>query len=193
MSRPNFLIVGAGKSGTTTLADWLRQHPQVFIPAVKELNYFAGIPDLLGRPNKTWGAYLSNFEPAGDAAAIGEASPSYLSTPDAAARIRDRLPDVKIIILLRNPVDRAFSSYHGAKMGGRDRHTTFERAIDDAWKGRLCGMNRRERTVRQLPDCVSGSFYFDSVRRYIDLFGKQQVRVWRFEEMVREIQWIFLE
>ena len=80
MPLPNFLIIGAAKAGTTSLYDWLRQHPDVFMPALKEPKFFAYDPERGGEfPIRTLEAYTALFEGA-TAAAIGEASPSYLGS-----------------------------------------------------------------------------------------------------------------
>ena len=110
---PTFMIIGAARSGTTALYDLVRQHPQVFMSAIKEPNYFAfeGEPLDWEGPGKEfvnnsvarWEDYCALFAPAPDNTARGEASPLYLWSPDAAQRIKARLPDVRMIAVLRNP------------------------------------------------------------------------------------------
>lgn len=116
MTLPNFLIIGAPKAGTTSLYDHLRAHPDVFMPALKEPRYFgyAGAPGTGDRkkwPVQSRAEYEALFAGAGRAAAVGEATPHYLFYPDAAARIRATLPEVRLIASLRNPIDRAYSIY----------------------------------------------------------------------------------
>ena len=112
---PNFFIVGAPRAGTTSLYRYLRRHPQVFMPAVKEPHFFANInPDPDQRhlfPAMDEGQYVRLFRGALHYRAIGEASPSYLVTKGAAERIKARVPNAKIIMLLRDPTERAFSHY----------------------------------------------------------------------------------
>src|SRR5262245_16436607 len=113
---PNFFIVGAAKAGTTSLHAYLSAHPQVFMPALKEPHYFADfelspefdnfMPVIRDQP-----AYQDLFRGSQGSTAVGEASPSYLCDPAAAARIKAAIPDAKIVISLRNPVDRAYSHY----------------------------------------------------------------------------------
>jgi hypothetical protein len=112
MPLPNFLIIGAAKAGTTTLYDWLRPHPQIFMPELKEPHFFA----YDGQPGryfqvKTFEDYRALFDGVTDETAIGEASTAYLYAPAAAPRIRDALPGVRLIVSLRDPVDRARSLY----------------------------------------------------------------------------------
>jgi hypothetical protein len=116
------MIIGAGSSGTSSLYQYLRQHPNVYMPPKKELHFFVhdepgtwptkkdGSLDRFN-PVTTWEDYLGWFAKAQPGMAVGEASPMYMYFEHAAARIKDRLPDVKLIAILRNPADRAFSGY----------------------------------------------------------------------------------
>jgi len=110
MQSPNFFILGAAKAGTTTLADLLRQHPDVFIPRLKEPEYFSYDPYY--RKGFDW--YLRNFyRGAGSCAAVGDATPQYLQHEKVARRIVRDIPPTghRFIILLRDPVKRAYSWY----------------------------------------------------------------------------------
>ena len=102
---PTFLIIGAQRSGTTTLARRLGEHPQVFMAPRKELEFF----DQHFDKGLEW--YSSFFATAKDEIQLGEASPSYLYEPIAIRRIAEVLPDVRLVVTLRNPVDRAYSHY----------------------------------------------------------------------------------
>ena len=103
---PNFLIIGAPKAATTWIADALREHPDVFVPQLKELRYFCGQNYDKGRQ---W--YEQHFADARAETAVGEASPSYLGNSDATDRIRRDLGDIKLIASLRHPVEQAYSFY----------------------------------------------------------------------------------
>jgi Sulfotransferase domain len=124
MTMPTFLIIGAMKSGSTALARLLGEHPSVFVPAVKEIHYF----DENFEKGPAW--YERHFDDAGTAAAIGEATPRYMASPEYIARMADLLPDAKLICALRNPVDRAYSHYWHAHTRGDDART-FDDAIHD--------------------------------------------------------------
>lgn len=102
---PTFLIIGAARAGTTSLADYLGEHPQVFVAPEKEINYF----DRHHARGPDW--YRARFAGAGGAAAVGEASPAYMYFDDALARMRDLVPDAKLVAILRDPVDRLYSDY----------------------------------------------------------------------------------
>ncbi|MGH2726565.1 MAG: sulfotransferase domain-containing protein, partial [Actinomycetota bacterium] len=121
---PNFLILGAMKAGTTSLAYWLGEHPDVFLAPGKEL-FFFNVPQRweLG---VDW--YRSQFAGSEGKIARGEATPGYLGHPQAAERIAATLPDVRLIALLRHPADRAYSQYwHNRATGTETR--TFARMV----------------------------------------------------------------
>jgi len=123
---PNFLIIGSQKSGTTSLYIVLRQHPQIFMPDRKEVNYFFLEQEYQRGPSY----YQSYFAPAPpQATAIGEASPGYLCHPDAPERIHQFLPEVKLILTVRNPIERAYSQYWDNRRS-LSEHRTFAEVVD---------------------------------------------------------------
>ncbi len=136
---PTFMIIGAARSGTTALYDLVRQHPQVFMSAIKEPNYFAFEGEKLdwrGPGNEfvnnsvaRWEDYLALFADAPEEAAKGEATPLYLWAPDAPRRIKARLPDIKMIAVLRNPVEQAFSHYLYARAQMIEPLDSFDAAL----------------------------------------------------------------
>ena len=122
MILPNFLIIGSAKAGTTSLHYYLNQHPEIYMTAVKEPRFFAleGKNLNFSGPDKdiinstsvtTYEEYIALFEEVSSEKAIGETSPLYLYSEKAIQRIHHYLPDVKLIVILRNPIDRAFSCY----------------------------------------------------------------------------------
>ena len=120
---PDFLIVGAQKAGTTALYSYLRRHPHVTGPAWKEVSYF----DRHFARGEAW--YRGNFPLRRAGSVVGEASPSYLFHPEAAERVAMLLPDVRVIALLRDPIDRAYSHYQHEVALGREA-LTFEEALE---------------------------------------------------------------
>lgn len=130
---PNFIVIGAQKAGSSTLHDLLSAHPQVFMSKQKELHYF---DDCVLIP--TFMKYQEAFYGAASFKAIGETTPSYLSYPGAAEKIRAVIGDIKIIAVLRDPVDRIYSQYwHNIKNG---RETLELREAIDAEPSRLAQM-----------------------------------------------------
>jgi hypothetical protein len=125
---PNFFIVGAAKAGTTSLWQYLSQHPDIYMPESivdKEPSYFCKIYG-----QKEHFQYQQLFREAGEHRAIGEASTVYLTSPESASWIRNEIPKAKIIIVLRNPVDRSYSLYRWMVNHGYEWADTFERALD---------------------------------------------------------------
>lgn len=120
---PAFLIVGAMRSGTTSLHHWLRHHPDVFMPAAKELHYF----DVHYDRGPSW--YHQHFAAAGPHHLVGEATPEYLFLPWARQRLSRDVPESRLVVTLRNPVDRAWSHYSMLKARGRE-DLGFEEALD---------------------------------------------------------------
>ena len=111
---PTFVIVGAMKSGTTSLARWLKPHPQVFLSDVKELHFF----DVHYDKGADW--YRGHFAGAGPSPAVGEATPVYMYDVQAPLRMHALLPDARIVAILRNPVDRAYSHYWHNRQRGNE-------------------------------------------------------------------------
>jgi hypothetical protein len=188
---PTFLVIGAAKSGTTALWTYLRQHPDVFMPAFKEPQFFAfaeGKRPEFGGPRATIGraitsrdAYEALFAEAGDAMAVGEASNLYLYVEDAPQRIARALPDVRLLAILRQPADRAFSSYQHLKRQGREPAPTFEAAlalegdrIREGW-----GFLWRYRDL---------GYYGRQLQRYVDQVPRERLMVHLYEDFVSDPQ-----
>lgn len=179
MPKPNFLIVGAAKSGTTSLYEYLRTHPDVFMPARKEPSHF--VPEAGGISD--FAEYLELFRDADGYKRIGEASVSYLMAPGAPAKIAAALgTNIKIVILLRNPVAAAYSFWgHNVRLGVE--MLPFQEAVraetlrlDDPLFQASC------RTwVYNLAYTERGK-YFEQVHRYLEIFGRENVGIYFFEE-----------
>ena len=139
---PNFLIIGAEKAATTWLARSLAEHPSVFVPPEKELFFFSSRFDR----GLEW--YADHFKAWSGEARVGEATPVYLSHPDAPRRIRDTLGEVDLIVSLRHPVDRAYSAYwHNLRHGRIAPERGFEGCLAaDAWEIRSRGEYARHLT-----------------------------------------------
>ena len=185
MAKPDFLIIGAAKSGTTALYRYLQQHPQIFLSPVKEPHYFAFAgekPDYRGpgvTVNKTsvtdLGAYQRLFDDVRDETAVGEASALYLYVPAAAARIKEYAPAMRLIVILRHPAERAFSSYLHLMRDGREPLMDFAAALQ-AEPQRIranWGFLWRYRDL---------GFYAQQLRRYYALFPREQVRVYLYDD-----------
>ncbi len=170
---PDFLIAGAMRSGTTSLYRYLGAHPQVAM-APKEIGFFT---DHFDR-GLDW--YSRQFGDATPSQLLGDATADYLARHSAMTRIADTLPHVKLVISMRNPVDRAWSHYLLLKTRGRERRP-YSVANDDELD-----------LIARDGDRAHGAFYlyhglYDSqLRRAVELLGRDQIHVSIFERMVTD-------
>ena len=179
---PDFFIVGAAKAGTTSLFDSLAQHPQVYTPRVKEPHYFSTVAPPPERraffPSiRDECEYLGLFAGAREGQVAGEASTSYLWDPEAAARIHSVAPDARIVVMLRDPVERAWSHYLNDVREGFERRS-FSAAIEE-------DASNPEGRWGDASLYVQLGFYTGQLRRYCEIFG--DVLVLFFEEFVRDV------
>ena len=185
--RPNFLVIGAQKAGTTALHGYLRQHPAVFSPDWKELHYFS-LKYPLG---EAW--YLAHFPLKAThrgAIAVGEATPAYLFDPRAPARVYAFDPGMKLVVTVRDPVERAYSHYW-MEVETRDETRSFEDAI--AWEEaevwpELDRWIADPAYVSPLPlfgrSYVARGFYADQLERWLALFPRKQLHALTSDELL---------
>ena len=183
---PNFVVAGAAKCGTTSLFHYLKQHPDVFLPAQKELHYFAY--DHLSRNSggpggarsldfacATREAYEAHYRAAGSQVAIGEVSPSYFYFDEVSERIEAELCAPKIVIILRDPIEKAYSQYMHLVRDNRETLPFFEALmaeqdrIADGWPA--------------LWRYAESSVYARRITKYLDVFGQDRVKILVFEEL----------
>jgi len=176
---PNFFIVGAQRCGTTSLYEYLKQTPGIYMSPVKEPNFFSRIDPvyLTPSPIRDKKKYLALFKKVNNEIAIGEASPTYLQDPQAAKLIHDTVPNARIIVMLRDPVERSFSHYLIRKGLGMET-LPFRDAIKKA-------LNSQDEYSRRV---VEASFYSQQVKTYLDTFGKNLVKIIIFEEFVKDVR-----
>jgi hypothetical protein len=204
---PNFFIVGTAKAGTTSLYHYLRQHPQIYMSPVKEPCYFAseirlenlseahrrhirlGSAQNTGRPPgwlfSTWQEYLELFRGVQNETAVGEASVAYLWSETSASNIAASLPDAKIIIMLRDPAERAFSQYLHQVAVGLVRGP-FRKHIEEC-------LRKRDRTISEHYPLLEVGLYHDQVKRYLDRFPRKNIRIYWYEEDWREPDRLFAD
>lgn len=193
---PDFLVIGAQRSGTTWLHGMLRRHPKLWLPAVKELHYFDK-PDIrrgcsrlkdwpriafvglksfdpwlfryfFGTRGDTW--YMRLFQKAQARGLItGEVTPAYATLGEGVfARIKDMNPDVRLVFIMRDPVDRAWSAANlAAKSGYIAGPLTEEKALKRAYS----------------PGWVSRSSYMDTIKRLESIFPASQLHYCFFDDL----------
>jgi hypothetical protein len=184
-------VVGAAKAGTTSVYNYLKEHPQVFMSAVKEPKYFAlegmkldyggpGDSDEMHRHSITdLGQYEALFESANGETAIGEASTLYLYSDVAAERMYAYNPDLKIVAFLRNPIERAYSNFTYMVRRGREPLRDFEAALE-AEPQRIAHnwMPGWHYTAR--------GFYSAQVARFLSRFKADQCRIYLYDDLQRD-------
>ena len=179
--KPNFFIVGAPKSGTTNISYYLMQHPQVFMPENLEPYYFArlDIPqnyerEIISDEKK----YLNLFKNTKNCKAIGESSPVYLCCPHSALEIKNRFPNSKIIISLRNPIEIAYSEYFSLKFMGFDKNRSFNELLDSS-------KEQLDQNEFHIDSLLEAGFYSKHIKRFQKIFSKNQIKIIIFEEYIK--------
>jgi hypothetical protein len=200
--QPNFLIIGAAKSATTSLADYLNQHPDIFLPPYnKEPNYFAFAGEALPPPGPAspdvltalwyslcitnYPEYLKLFEPARNEGAIGEASVRYLYFPEAPRRIKEKLPDVRLIAILREPVSRLYSHYCM-----NVQYQLEPLGLADAI---VAESTRREAKWGWDWHYVNVGLYAQQLKRYFEFFPRDQIKIFLYDEFLEKPAAVFQE
>ncbi|HEY9771488.1 MAG TPA: sulfotransferase domain-containing protein [Coleofasciculaceae cyanobacterium] len=193
---PSFLIIGAKKCGTTSLFHYLSGHPNIGAPTWKEVSYFNIYYD---RGNAWYKSFFPISLPKLDSQDLitGEATASYICHPQAPERIAATLPEVKLIALLRNPVDRAYSHYHHTKRIGRE-NLSFEEAIaQEESRVRQIENESRELELKSSPaynyTYLASGLYAEQLKNWLKLFNKQQLLILKSEDFFNHPEAIFTQ
>ncbi|MFY0686984.1 MAG: sulfotransferase [Cyclobacteriaceae bacterium] len=185
MNRPNFMVIGAGKSGTTTLYHWLQEHPEVFLTPIKETNYFAlknttwpigpdpdqmhNFPDAITQEKD----YISQYENRSSKhKAAGEVCPMYLYHPKAAKNIKAFNPATKLIVILRQPAERLYSRH--MHLTRENRALSFGNIFD------------KESLWWKRNDLIKEGFYYKHLKFYFKVFRADQILVLLYEDLVND-------
>ena len=168
MALPTFMVVGAQKAATTWLSECLDEHPEIFVPPCKEVHFFCPAGNCrVSTEARGLDWYLSLFPEESRYRVRGELSTDYMFFPEAAEALHRLNPDMKVIFMLRHPVDRAYSAY---------------------W------MQRRKRTnlppfetvLEQRPDFITRGLYHEQIDRFLRHFPREQIRIYLYEDMKRD-------
>lgn len=191
MTMPNFLIVGAAKSGTSSLHFYLAQHPEIYMTPEKQTYFFAhegeepkfrgpgDEEEMRGHLITRLEDYQAKFAEVTTEKAIGEACAVYLYDRKAPAAIKRHVPDAKLIIILRDPAERAYSSFMQLMRDGCEPVPDFKEALK-------LEEERIRQNWRHLWHYRSRGFYCDQIQRYLNLFDRSQVRIYLFEDLKRD-------
>ncbi|MBL7929813.1 MAG: sulfotransferase [Bacteroidia bacterium] len=202
---PNFLVIGAAKCGTTSLYHYLKSHPEVYMSPIKEPNYFSSDinPENFSQQYKdierrkrlnldayvkgdmkreVWGYFVRErhhytglFKNVSNEKAIGEISNSYLFSKEAAINIKNTLPSVKLIAILRNPVERMYSHYMANLRDGKT-YKPFRQEVEEDYHQPVKGWYTTHCYVEM-------GLYYEQIKRFLDIFPKEQIRIYLYDDL----------
>ena len=187
---PNTFIVGAPKSGTTSLYEWLKGHPDVFMSPFKEPCYFSR--DLAWEESGYYlrygvdrERYLALFEEAGAASRVGEASTRYLYSQDAPQLIAAEVADPRIVVMVRNPVDMMASLHAHKVAGGSEDLTSFADALD-AEEDRRAGRRIPRDSNPKLSTYRDRARFGAQLVPWLETFGRERIAVLVLEQVMAD-------
>lgn len=173
MHSPTFLVIGAARSGSTYLARNLMAHPEIFLPVQKELHFFDRDYE------EGWEHYLQFFEDvAPQHHAVGEATPTYMCSSETACRIHEHLPNARLIAILRDPVDRAYSHYWNI-VAEQDRSSSMSYAA----KKEAFPFSE---VLDQYSRLIEDGLYARNLKPFFERFGADRIQTLIFEEVIQD-------
>jgi hypothetical protein len=193
MTMPNFLIIGAAKSGTSSLHFYLAQHPEIYMTPEKQTYFFAyegtepqfhgpgDQEEMRGHLITRLSDYQAQFAGVTTEKAIGEACSVYLYDPNAPIAIKRHIPHVKLIVILRDPAERAYSSFMQHMREGYETVSDFGQALK-------LEEERIRNHWRHLWHYRARGYYSEQIQRYLELFDRSQLRIYLFEDLKRDPQ-----
>ena len=180
---PNFFIVGGAKCATTNMSYYLNQHSDVFIPELNEPHYYCrfDVPEDFERESMITNEkkYFNLFKKSKNHKAIGEATPNYLQCPHSPSEIKKDFPESKIIISIRNPINRAHSGYFSYKFMELDK-LTFSEKID-------LYEEQYKRKEFSISNFIEEGFFSKHIKNYQKFFPSKQIKIIFFEEYIKNI------
>lgn len=195
---PNFLVIGAAKSGTTALYHYLKEHPQIYMSPLQEPKFFSfvnqeqlkfhGIRDQGANAHiiRKLEDYSHLFADWSSEIAIGESSPCYLYYEQTAMNIHEIIPDAKIIAILRNPIDRAYSNFLHMVSSGREPIYDFSQAL-------LVEQERIDKGWEYFWHYKSQGFYSQKIKYYFDLFKHKNIKVLLYEDYKQNSRFVLAD
>ncbi|MGB5596949.1 MAG: sulfotransferase domain-containing protein [Crocosphaera sp.] len=170
LSSPRFIVIGGHKCGTSSLHNYFQQHPDILMPKIKG-------QDILNKQNLDIADYEKSYEPRTNKKIFGEVSSTYFQSTPACSAIKKYFPHAKLLMMLRNPCDRAFSNFNA--QSNRQK------------------LDYQFQEISQHPEKFHGiirlGFYYDNIKQYLDIFEKKQFKAFLFDEFVENKQKFFTE
>lgn len=191
---PNFFVIGAQKAGTTSLYHYLNQHHEIYMSPAKEPLFFSHSIDPSGNARRhrfkrplfprnprfaNIEEYQRLYEGVGGEKAIGEASTLYIYAAGTAERIKRYAPDAKIVAILRNPADRAYSAFLYALRIGVEPFSDFARAL-------RAEQRRVDTNWHYVYRYYDRGLYYKQIKAYYDVFGPESVGIWIYEDLKKD-------
>ena len=178
---PNFFIVGGSKCGTTNISYYLNLHPKIFFSELNEPYYFCkwDVPEEYNRNSMITNMkkYLDLFKNVKNEIIVGEASSPYLTCPHAALEIKKAFPNSKILISIRNPIERSHSAYFSYQFMKPNEQNFMEM------------IKTHEKLISEkifyIDSILESGFYTKNIKRYQEIFGKENVKVIIFEDYIK--------
>lgn len=179
--KPNFFIVGGSKCGTTNISYYMNQHSKIFFSELNEPYYFAknDVPKKFKRISMItdYNEYLELFKNANGCDFVGEASSVYLACPNAPKLIYETFPDSKILISIRNPIERAHSAYFSYIFNHFNKES-FSELIE-------LHLKQIERGEFFIYNILNGGFFTEQIKRYRSIFPSENIKIIIFEEYIK--------
>ncbi|MCC5898468.1 MAG: sulfotransferase [Phormidium sp. BM_Day4_Bin.17] len=199
MTLPNFLIIGAAKSGTTSLYRYLDSHPEIYMSRNKEPMFFAlegaDLDSFTGPGDAAWlksfavtnlSDYKKLFEGANEEKALGEASTMYLYSSSCPQRIQNYCPDAKLIVLLRQPIQQAFSMFlHRLRTGFYQEYLVDNDPshLEQHFVEEFLKSDELDETWVYHWHYKEMSAYYSQLKRYFDRFNRHQIKIFLFDDL----------
>lgn len=188
MKLPDFMIIGAFKGGNKSLWYYLKEHPEIFMCPIDETRYFSyygkqinykgpGDTKFNNKSITIFDEYKRLFNGVKNEKVIGESSSIYFYKRETAERIKSIIPEMKFIICLKNPVERAFSNFIQKRRNGEEFIKSFENAL----------LQENKRKINNYSPAwyyLEKGFYYDCLKNYLEIFNKDQIKVYLFEDIV---------
>lgn len=167
------MVIGAQKAGSTSLYNYLKQSDSLFLPTKKEFHFFTRYKQ---GDNSQLEEYLEFFRPCPEGKIAGEVSPSYIVSDNALKNISSLLSEPKLIAILRQPVERAYSNFVHALREGLDKNEDFEQAIVEE-------LNSENKDEARFKNYIGKGFYYKHLKKYYDQFGSENMHVILAEDL----------
>ncbi len=174
MRKPDFLVIGAQKAGTTTIHNWLATQPNLCLPGIKETHYFSHS----NRYSKGPGWYKKQFKRCAENVLIGEVDPDYLYMPDTVENMAVSLDSPKFIVIFREPIKRAFSHYRMSRRRGYENLNFLDAINAEKERMGVGGIHSIEHH-----SYISRSLYSPQVKRFISAFPESKFYFVKFEDL----------